>query len=114
MFISIHFISFLPFLQYYYQRKTTHFPHHCLNDFCRLDMGHLSLQGLVSQGKTNTMRWTVAFTSMSADMPYAISDMYIGHIDDQLSEQSAACLRQVLDSREVIAIIKHSNEFFAK
>jgi hypothetical protein len=65
----------------------------------RLDMGHLSLQGLVCQGKSNTMTWTIAFSSMSADMPYAISDMYVGKVDDQLSEQTAACLRQVLDTR---------------
>lgn len=65
-------------------------------------MGHLSLQGLVCQGKTNTMKWTISLSSMSADMPYAISDMYVGRVNEQLSEQTAASLRQVLDSREVL------------
>jgi hypothetical protein len=67
----------------------------------RLDLGHMSLQGVVSQGVTNTMSWKVAFSEMSADMPYAISDMYVGKIDDQLSEQTAECLRQILSSREL-------------
>lgn len=60
----------------------------------------MSLQGLVCQGASNTMSWQIAFSDMNADMPYAMSDMYVGRVHDQLSEHTTTCLRQIVSGRD--------------